>query len=123
MRVWSSSLFPATLVPATITLDGAQTLGALTFNNTNGYTLTPGLSGTGSLTMDNAGSPAEIVVSGGSQAIAADVALNDSLVIAPSAGTTLAIAGNISQNAAGLSLATSVRTPRGYRLCWTARAR
>ena len=93
-----------TATPVTISLDSPQTLGTLTLgnstSNTVGYTLTPGTSG--SLTLANTGSsPALITVTGGSQAIAANVALAGSLTIAPSAETTLTIAGNMSESISG----------------------
>ena len=62
----------AALTPATITLDGAQTLGSLTFNNSTGYTLMAG-----SLTLDNTGGTgnAQIVVLSGTHSIAASLTL------------------------------------------------
>ena len=93
----------ATTAPLTITLDSPQTLGTLTFANTAsnsvGYTLASGSAG--SLTMDNAGSAAQISVTGGSQAISAVVSLAGSLSITPSSSTTLDISGNIRQNSGG----------------------
>ena len=65
-----------------------------------GYTLAAGNSG--SLTLDNSGSAAAIIVTGGSHGIAADVAitLNSNLVVTPTSGTTLEIDGNISESPA-----------------------
>ncbi len=99
-----------TTTPVTITLDGQQTLGTLTFANplslsatTNCYTLAPGNSG--SLVMDNTGgtaATAQIFVTGsGSYAISAPLILAGSLSVVPSAGTTLAISGNISEEYVG----------------------
>ena len=66
---------------------------------TNCYTLAPGNSG--SLVMDNTGgtaATAQIFVTGsGSYAISAPLILAGSLSVVPSAGTTLAISGNISE--------------------------
>jgi autotransporter-associated beta strand protein len=88
----------------TITLDIPQTLGSLTFasSSSSGYTLTPGVSGTGSLTMATSdGSAAQIVVTSGSHFIEANVTLTGSLAIAPTAGSTLEIDGNMSESLSG----------------------
>ena len=90
----------------TITLDTPQTLGVLTLGDSTStltaYTLAPGVSGSGSLTMANTGtSPALITVTGGSQMISANVVLAGSLTIAPTAGSTLTISGNMSENTSG----------------------
>jgi autotransporter-associated beta strand protein len=96
----------ATSTPWSITLDGQQTLGALIFTNTAsnaaGYTLATGNSG--SLVLNNLGAGAEIVVTGGSQAISANVTLGDNLTVTSSAGTTLRILGNIGQSSSAESL-------------------
>ena len=67
----------------TITLNSPRTLGALTFTNTQsntaGYILAPGVAG--SLTLDNSGSTAQIVVSGGSNSISAPIMLAGSLAV------------------------------------------
>ena len=92
----------ATTSPLTVTLDSPQTVGTLLLGNsasgTTGYTLAAGTSGT--LTLDNNGSAAQITVTSGSHAISAPAILADGLVVAPSSGATLAIDGNISQTAA-----------------------
>jgi autotransporter-associated beta strand protein len=94
----------STGVPVTITLDTPQTLGVLTLgdstNNSTAYTLAPGVSGSGSLTMATSdGSAAQIVVTGGSQTISANVVLAGSLTIAPTAGSTLVISGSVNDSA------------------------
>jgi fibronectin-binding autotransporter adhesin len=114
---WSTSSVPngagqiavigaATTASWTITLANPQTLGALTFTNSAsaaaGYVLVAGASG--SLIMDNSGSPAQINVVSGSHSINANVQLNDNLSISVSNGSTVAIGGNITQNVAGASL-------------------
>jgi autotransporter-associated beta strand protein len=88
----------------TITLDTPQTLGSLTLGNsqstTTGYTLATGVAG--SLTMATSdGSAALIIVTDGSHVITANVALAGSLTISPSAGSTLEIAGNMSESVSG----------------------
>jgi autotransporter-associated beta strand protein len=92
----------ATASPTTITLDGPQTLGRLTLSATSsatGYSLTAGNGG--SLTMDNDNGTSQILISGGSHGISAAVILAEPLAITASAGTTLNIAGNISEQAPG----------------------
>ena len=88
--------------PVSITLDTPQTLGTLVLgdssNSATAFTLAAGLSGNGSLTMDNA---ASIIVTGGSQTIAANVALAGSLTIAPTAGSTLTISGSVNEITTG----------------------
>jgi autotransporter-associated beta strand protein len=89
--------------PNTILLDGNQSGGSLVFNvpGSNGYTLSQGSGGV--LTLGTtAGS---IVVVTGSDTISAPLSLAGNLSVAPSAGTTLAINGNISQANLGTSLA------------------
>ena len=96
----------ATTTPQTITLDSPQTVGTLIFgnsaSNTAGYTLAPGTSGT--LTLTNLTAGAQILVTGGSNSISANVTLADNLTITPSAGSTLVISGNLSESTAGESL-------------------
>ena len=103
----AAALNAATASPLTVTLDSPQTVGTLLLGNsgdapagggTTGYTLAAGTSGT--LTLDNAGSAAQITVTDGTHAISAPVILADGLVVTPSSGATLAISGNISQMAA-----------------------
>ena len=89
----------------TITLDSPQTVGSLVLENTTnatGYTLAPGVSG--GLTLDNSGTAAFINVISGSNAITANVSLNDNLTVDSGTLGTLRISGNIAQNAPGLSL-------------------
>ena len=102
----------ATTTPLSITLDSPQIVGTLIFgnsaSNTAGYTLAAGTAGTaGTLTLSNLTAGAEILVTGGSNAIAANTILADNLWITPSAGTTLEISGNVSQSSAAESLTLS----------------
>jgi fibronectin-binding autotransporter adhesin len=101
---------PAVLIAATsasvaINLDVPVTVGSILFSNSSG---SPGvgytISGSNVLTLDNSGATALIAVNAGSQMIAVPVVLNDNLSITTSAGSTLAIAGNISEGAAGQSV-------------------
>jgi hypothetical protein len=82
-------------------------LGALTFTNTTsnaaGYTLAAGTAG--SLTLDNTGSTANIVVNGGSHGITAPLYLsNGTLEVSASNSGVLAISGIVSDFGAGASL-------------------
>jgi hypothetical protein len=63
--------------------------------------LAPGASGLSSLTMDNSGTTAQVIVSGGSQTISVNMTLAAGLSISPAAGTTLAISGNIGESTPG----------------------
>jgi autotransporter-associated beta strand protein len=110
---WTSGMVPsgsgaqavlgaATTASLAITLDSPQTLGTLTFANsassTAGYTLAPGTSG-GSLTMNNSGTDAKIIVVSGSHSITAAVQIaGGNLDISESGSSTLAISGNISDD-------------------------
>ncbi len=94
----------ATAAPTTITLDSSITVGQLTLTATSaasGYTLATGSAG--ALTMDSGtiGVPAQILVTTGSHSISAPVSLAGALSIVPTAGTTLNIGGNISEQTLG----------------------
>ncbi len=97
----------ATASALTITLDNPQTIGALILGNSAsnraGYTIAAGSAGT--LTLNNLTAGARIFVTGGSNAISANTILADNLTITPSAGTTLAISGDVSESTPGESLA------------------
>ncbi len=96
----------ATTSSLTVTLDSPQTVGTLLLGNsassTTGYTLSAGVSGT--LTLDNSGSTAQITVSDGTHAISAPLILAGDLAITPSGGATLAISGNVSQTGGARAL-------------------
>jgi autotransporter-associated beta strand protein/uncharacterized repeat protein (TIGR03803 family) len=90
----------------TITLDGSQTVGSLTFNNgTAGYTLSAGSGGT--LILNNSGGTgSQIVVLAGSHSITAPVEIADgNLSVAESGHDRLIISGNISDDNGAESLA------------------
>jgi autotransporter-associated beta strand protein len=97
------AVFSGSLASAlTVTLDGSETAGGLTFSNsagsTTGYRLVPAGSGTGTLTLNNSGSTIPLQVLSGSDCISAPITLAGNLAISESAGTTLSISGNISQS-------------------------
>ncbi|MGA2253351.1 MAG: autotransporter-associated beta strand repeat-containing protein [Thermoguttaceae bacterium] len=90
---------------ATITLDAAQTIGALTLNNSAGYTIVAGNSG--SLTIDNTGGAGggHILVLSGSHSIAAPLVLaNNGATVTLSGNGSLTISGNISESGGSQSL-------------------
>jgi hypothetical protein len=85
---WSST-------PQTITLDGAQTAGVITFDSSNSYTLAPGKGG--SLTMNNGSNPAAILDYLGSHTISAPLILTSSTQVTFStAGSVLLLSGGVS---------------------------
>ena len=93
----------------TVTLDGPDIAGGLTFSNSaggaTGYVLAPASSATGTLTLDNSGSTIPLQVLSGSNSISAPITLAGNLAISESAGSSLAISGNIGQSTtAGLTL-------------------
>ncbi len=61
----------------TVTLDGSKTVGTLTFNSDFTYTVAPGTGGT--LTFNNSGAAAPLIVSGGSAIISTAIQLSDAL--------------------------------------------
>ena len=111
---WSTSAVPTGqgvlaimgTVPTTATavsLDSTQTVGLLIFNNTAGYTLTPGSAG--SLTLDNTGGigDASVVVLSGSHSILAPLTLaGGNTAVSLTGNGSLNISGNIG-DVAGVS--------------------
>ena len=101
----SAVVSAATSASLTITLDGPQTLGALTFadssssgNHPAGYTLSAGSGG--SLTLDNSGSAAQIIVANGKHTIATPVYLvGGDLTVSASNSGIVNISGSITQDA------------------------
>ena len=80
-----------------VTLDTPFTLGRMTFNNANAYTL----AGTGALTFDNGASPASITLSNGSHTVSVPMALTSSLTATVSpVSSTLLITAPISGSGA-----------------------
>ena len=100
-----------TSTAVTITLDEAVTLGTLQFGNSAqgssaGYTVVG--SGSNVLALSNTGgNPSQINVTQGTLAISAPISLAGNLNVSPSAAATLAISGNIRQDAiSSLTLST-----------------
>ena len=92
----------------TVSLDSAQTVGTLTFDNTAGYTLAAGNSG--SLTLDNSGGTigGQIIVLSGTHSITAPLTIaNSGAVVTLSGGGSLEISGDISESGGSQSLTLS----------------
>lgn len=78
----------------TVTLDVAETVGAMTFNNNNSFVIANGGS---PLSLDNSGSGAQVNVTGGTaNSIAPAISLNDSAAVNVSSGKSLSVSGVIS---------------------------
>jgi len=79
---------------STVTLDAAETIGTITFDNNNSYAIA---NSGHTLTVDNTGLGASIFVTAGTaNSISAPVALNDNLAVNLSAGQSLAVTSAIS---------------------------
>jgi len=78
--------------PATVTLDANESVGGVSFNNANTYTI----AGSDTLTLDNQGSGASVVVTTGSDNINVPVSLNDNAQLTVASGQALVIGGAIS---------------------------
>jgi autotransporter-associated beta strand protein len=100
--------------PATVTLDAAETVGSIIFNNlTNSFTIAPGTGGT--LTLDNTvnAAPATITDLGGAHSITAPITLTSSVTVtATNAADNVTLSGNIS-GAGGLTSAGAGTTTIG----------
>ncbi len=85
--------------PATITLDGARTVGSITFlSGANGYTIAAGSGG--SLVLNNGANPAAIVDGGGVHTISAPVTLATNTVLSTeAAGDAVTLGGIVSGSA------------------------
>ena len=95
-----ANLFSLINVARTVTIDGAFTLGSLTFSNANAYTLVgDGVTGHG-LTFNNGGT-SSIEVLAGSHTISAPISLADNLDITATSGTALSISGPIGETSTG----------------------
>jgi autotransporter-associated beta strand protein len=77
----------------TITLDGAKTVGKLTFDSPFSYTITAGTGG--GLTFSNSGGPATLIANQGSHFISVGLQINSDLNAAINAGT-MTVGGSVS---------------------------
>ena len=84
---------------ATVTLDGARTLGGLVFNTTGGGSYIIASTDGSMLTLANYGSPVPVTVSGGNHTISAPMTLNDNLSFSANPGASLTLSGSV--NGAG----------------------
>jgi hypothetical protein len=73
--------------PRTVALDAPRTVGVISFDNANGYTI----SGTSTLTIDSATSNGSIAVLSGSHTIAAPIVLSRNTDVAVAVGQTLSV--------------------------------
>lgn len=100
--------------PVTVTVDGPKTVGSITFDNTNSYTVTGGAGDT--ITFDSGIAGSLITVAAGNHTIAAPLVLNGAFNVAPAVGTVLTLSGDISgarpltQNAAGTTILTGTNS-------------
>ncbi len=87
--------------PTTVALGGPRTVGAISFDNANAFTL-----GTNAdvLTLDNGIAAAGLAVTSGSHVINAPLRLNGPVNLAPAAGTSLTLNGVVSGLGKSLSL-------------------
>ncbi len=81
---------------ATVTLDGARTLGGLVFSTTGGGTYIIASNDGSALTLANYGSPVPVTVSGGNHTISAPMTLNDNLNFSANPGAGLTLSGSVS---------------------------
>ena len=84
-----------------VVLDVPVSVGTLVLGNTDSSPTSGfSISSTGgyALTMDNSGSTSHIIVQGGTHVISAPITLAGNLSVAPTAGSTLTLSGDIGQN-------------------------
>lgn len=92
--------------PSTITLDESTTIGSITFDNNNAYTIAKG-SGNYSLILDNAGADPLINVTNGRHEIAADVQLGSATDISITANSAMKFSDDLTGKVHSLQLAGS----------------
>ena len=80
--------------PDTVTLDAARSVGILSFDSAEPFTIAAGSGGV--LTMDNGTGAAQINLTGGSDIISAPLVLDSNTVVDIAAGDTLTVTGGIS---------------------------
>ena len=90
-----------------VVLDVPVSVGTLVLGNTDssptsGFSISS--TGGNALTLDNSGSTSHIIVQGGTHAISAPITLAGNLSVAPTAGSTLTLSGDIGENTAGTAL-------------------
>ena len=94
----SATFGPSITTAATVTLDGSKTVGSLTFNSPNSYTIAPGTGGT--LTINDAGDSTGVnplvSVQAGTHSITAPVALAAGVTVNVAAASQVTFAGVVS---------------------------
>ena len=94
-QIGATANLGATLtVPGTIALDGNKTVGAVTFDNVNAYTVAQGSGG--SLRLQTSTGPATLSVLSGSHGIAAPIVLGSNTEATVAAGSRLSLTGALS---------------------------
>lgn len=88
----SARFLSAATGAATVTLDGNKTVGGLTFDNANSYSITQGSGGAITLDSGTSGS-ASVLVSNGAHSIATGVTLASNAAINTAGSTSLSISG------------------------------
>jgi hypothetical protein len=101
----SASFLGAITAPRTVTVDGAKTVGSLTFDNANSYTL----AGAGPLTIDHA-QAASIDVMSGSHTISAPLSIAAGKTVTKSGAGTLTISGTQTHGAGSMLVASAGTT-------------
>jgi autotransporter-associated beta strand protein len=93
-----AAIFPTgTGLPSPVVLNASESVGGASFSNPASYTI----SGANTLTLDNNGGGASLVVSAGAaNAIQTPISLNDNLTTSVGGGDSLALTGNISSTGA-----------------------
>ena len=99
----TSATFGSSITTAlTVTLNTVWTVGSITFDNTNSYTIAAGsngMGGGGAITLDNGSSTAAITDLSGTHFIAATITLNSNLLLTvANAGDAVSISGAIGGN-------------------------
>ena len=89
---------------ATVTLDSSRSLASLGFSTTGGASYTINASGASTLTLANPAGSATISDSGGNHTINAPIVLGSNLSVTPTTGSSLSVAGGISDGGTGMSV-------------------
>lgn len=88
--------------PSAVTLDGAKTVGAITFNNANAYAIDPGTGG--GLTLNNGTNPSALTVNDGNHSISTAITLATSTGITTAAADDSLVLSGVVSGAAGKTL-------------------